>query len=452
MKTIIKILKWIVIFLIALSIWIGLNSVDEDLTDQAKKHLAVEDVADVDNGYVDISFLDKEDFKLVSAGCSRSKFENIILGTELDVEFAKEVLSDKQEALSSLDGLISKPDFKLPESEDLFSLPPISNIIDLNRLNIMASILQAKSGEFDNAISVAEKSIIISQRIKNQINPNLISYMTSLRMESEALNWVHAMVLEYDLGKAQLEEISRLLEERRGFKSGSFSEVVWGEYRFSYDMTYYMIESIESMRLDDYEFDKNFWNFSIEKYFSDRTYKDDLYGLVQALVPSYYIHPNETANMFFEDYKTLAELSTKYCKDIDIKDNKISFDTSWLDIVSPNSAAEVWVNSDFTYSHYYKRNCLSHAYAEGVKSVVALKRFQTEKGYLPETIQELVPEYLNTLPIDPFDGEPLRYSKKNQWVYSVGVNYLDDGGDTEGQYSFICAEEDQCFMNPTVRI
>ncbi len=40
----------------------------------------------------------------------------------------------------------------------------------------------------------------------------------------------------------------------------------------------------------------------------------------------------------------------------------------------------------------------------------------------------------------------------NQWVYSVGVNYLDDGGDTDGQYSFSCAEEDQCFINPTVKI
>ncbi len=46
----------------------------------------------------------------------------------------------------------------------------------------------------------------------------------------------------------------------------------------------------------------------------------------------------------------------------------------------------------------------------------------------------------------------LGYSIDNQWVYSVGVNYLDNGGDTEGKFSFTCAEEDQCFMNPTVKI
>ncbi len=48
MKTIIKLIKWVVIFLIALSIWIAINSIDEDLTDEAKKHLAVEDIADAE--------------------------------------------------------------------------------------------------------------------------------------------------------------------------------------------------------------------------------------------------------------------------------------------------------------------------------------------------------------------------------------------------------------------
>lgn len=457
MKTIIKLLKWVVIFLIALSIWIGLNSIDEDLTDEAKKYLAVDDIADADNGYVDISLIDEAEFKTVSDGCSRSKFEKITLGTELDVEYAQEVLSDKQEALSSLDGLVSKPSFKFPESEDPFSMPSFSKIIDLNKLNIMASILHAKSGEFDKAISVAEKSIIFSQRIKNLENQKLISYLISLRMESDALNWVHTLVLEYDLDNEQLGKISRLFEQIKGYKSDSFSEVIWGEFRYSYDLSNHMFDSIVSMRFDAYEFDENFWNFSLTDYFSERTYKEDLFGLTNALIPSYYTHPNETANMVLDNYKSFAELSAEYCKDINIKNvnikgRKARWDISWLDIVSPNSAGEIWGQSGFHFSNHFKTNCRSHAYAEGVKTVVALKRFEADKGYLPENLQQLVPEYLNTLPIDPFDGNPLRYSKKDLWVYSVGVNYLDDGGDAEGQYSFSCNEEDKCFMNPTVKI
>ncbi|HOY63949.1 MAG TPA: hypothetical protein PK745_12320, partial [bacterium] len=32
------------------------------------------------------------------------------------------------------------------------------------------------------------------------------------------------------------------------------------------------------------------------------------------------------------------------------------------------------------------------------------------------------------VPIDPFDGSPLRYDKEKRAVYSVGQNLIDEGG------------------------
>jgi hypothetical protein len=47
---------------------------------------------------------------------------------------------------------------------------------------------------------------------------------------------------------------------------------------------------------------------------------------------------------------------------------------------------------------------------------------------LPESLSELVPKYLPKVPIDPFDGKPLRYSKEKGIIYCVGKDLKDSGG------------------------
>ena len=46
----------------------------------------------------------------------------------------------------------------------------------------------------------------------------------------------------------------------------------------------------------------------------------------------------------------------------------------------------------------------------------------------PSVLNELVPRYLASVPIDPFDGKPLKYSAPKKIVYSVGQDTNDSGG------------------------
>jgi len=64
------------------------------------------------------------------------------------------------------------------------------------------------------------------------------------------------------------------------------------------------------------------------------------------------------------------------------------------------------------------------------QAAVAATRFRLDHGTLPSDLDDLVPAYLDAVPLDPFDGHPLRLStKNNQWiVYSVGPYLIDDGG------------------------
>jgi hypothetical protein len=64
-------------------------------------------------------------------------------------------------------------------------------------------------------------------------------------------------------------------------------------------------------------------------------------------------------------------------------------------------------------------------------AAIALKRFQLKHGNFPEKISELTPEFLASVPLDPVDGQPLRYRRNadgTYLLYSVGANGVDDGG------------------------
>jgi hypothetical protein len=68
---------------------------------------------------------------------------------------------------------------------------------------------------------------------------------------------------------------------------------------------------------------------------------------------------------------------------------------------------------------------------QAVITAIALKRYQLKLGGYPEKLSELVPKFFPAVPLDPVDGQPLRYrlnSGGTFLLYSVGENGKDDGG------------------------
>jgi hypothetical protein len=57
--------------------------------------------------------------------------------------------------------------------------------------------------------------------------------------------------------------------------------------------------------------------------------------------------------------------------------------------------------------------------------------FELETGAYPTALDELVPGKLKAVPIDWYDGKPLRYNPALTTVYGVGENGVDDGGPSE---------------------
>jgi hypothetical protein len=72
-----------------------------------------------------------------------------------------------------------------------------------------------------------------------------------------------------------------------------------------------------------------------------------------------------------------------------------------------------------------------HALLRCALAAVAAERYRREHGDWPQAVADLVPGYLPAVPLDPFDGQPLRYRRTDSGavIYSVGEDGRDDGGE-----------------------
>jgi hypothetical protein len=65
-----------------------------------------------------------------------------------------------------------------------------------------------------------------------------------------------------------------------------------------------------------------------------------------------------------------------------------------------------------------------------IRTALALQRFHEATQRLPKSLEEMSPQYLPQVLLDPYDGKPLRYRNftSGYLLYSVGRNFRDEGG------------------------
>ncbi len=76
----------------------------------------------------------------------------------------------------------------------------------------------------------------------------------------------------------------------------------------------------------------------------------------------------------------------------------------------------------------------AQAYADLARVACALERYRLANGQFPDTLAALVPQFIEKLPHDVINGQPLTYRRTNggQFVlYSVGLNETNDDGKVE---------------------
>ena len=72
----------------------------------------------------------------------------------------------------------------------------------------------------------------------------------------------------------------------------------------------------------------------------------------------------------------------------------------------------------------------AHAHLDLARTALAIERHRLATGKPPEQLTDLVPAYLEQVPIAPFDGQPIRYRRTDPGyvLYSIREDGQDNGG------------------------
>jgi hypothetical protein len=70
------------------------------------------------------------------------------------------------------------------------------------------------------------------------------------------------------------------------------------------------------------------------------------------------------------------------------------------------------------------------AHLRTTQTALAVERYRLTEGHLPQSLENLIPAYMEFVPTDPFDGQSLKYRTLETGfvVYSVGEDMTDEGG------------------------
>jgi hypothetical protein len=77
--------------------------------------------------------------------------------------------------------------------------------------------------------------------------------------------------------------------------------------------------------------------------------------------------------------------------------------------------------------------------SEGARTAIAIEQYRRQHGRWPDRLEQLVPDFLPQLPLDPYDGRTLRYvvQEDRYLLYSVGRDGVDNGGQGEYEPDFV---------------
>ena len=101
-------------------------------------------------------------------------------------------------------------------------------------------------------------------------------------------------------------------------------------------------------------------------------------------------------------------------------------------IVGPNSVGKILFSMLApTMERALTKKCHPQTNVAAMRLKTGLRLYELKHGQLPDRLDALVPDFLKEIPKDPFDDQPLRYSKPDKTVWAVGSDLTDNGGKME---------------------
>ncbi len=287
-------------------------------------------------------------------------------------------------------------------------VPHIQPFLTLGRALVLKCSYELNIGQFDAAI---ESALVLTRFgwLMADGNSTLIEYLVGVAIYGMGLTRCEKLSQDDRMTVAQLRRLGHELGQYAG-RGQALRRAFFGEYQFTLVAT----KELQT------------GNSCIEDFMNIKRHR------VLSFIGRRVLHENRTAHLYSDFYRTMAKNSLLVYADMDLTDFT-SLKSDRLSniglLLRPNPVGRILFvitvpSMESTLSHV----CYTEMHASAVRVLVACHAYKRERGELPETLDQLVPAYLDAVPRDPYDGKPMRYSKSKAIIYAVGVDLVDSNG------------------------
>lgn len=271
------------------------------------------------------------------------------------------------------------------------------------RVSALNAIYLNKHGKTKEAIQMSLVPVSVGQKIQNSYGFHVL-YLVAIGMKGNGLRAFLDIIKKNQFTRDESNEYISQLDQFFANEEGLINA-----YKMEYQSLLDTFKSISSESAD-----------TVKRKFGGILNEEEMDIIKNS--GFYYYRPNETTNLFTNNARRQIENVTKPCKDVKPSDiPKLASKNSVKAYVTENVIGKILHDIyALSFTEPIIKKCDEDLLIAAAQFILALRSFEKESGQLPDRLEMLIPEYFSAIPLDPYDSQPMKYSKEDRLMYSVG--------------------------------
>jgi len=345
-----------------------------------------------------------KDYPELNGYLSTDEWEDFLSGNRIDFELQVPVVVRNQEALAILSEAMKKPKVQfapfVTEDGTTRNFDP-SDFFNLNKI-VRVTWQNTKDGKVIFAWDDALANFQFTKRYGTAENITFINFLLALACERAGSNLMIKNI-------ANLEDREIAIKTAVVLNDDAFK---LADLKFWPRMEYAMADTVVDSTLRMME----------------KAHKRTLLGC-------YLFKPNDTRQRALVICETMRKAIDRGDLSFDIPPApdilKMNFVEKRIYAWGPNSIGRMTMDlvARERYDILYKNILHEFACFRVITCAFALRAYWLDHGRLPDSLGELAPEYIKTVPLDIYGGKPVQYDRERGVVYSAGPKLVCSTGE-----------------------
>ena len=347
----------------------------------------------------------------------RELFSEIADGKCWDGPFVERVLKANADALALWEKGMAAPHFQTFEVKawaDQLQIPHVYAYLSIANLLRVRALAAARRGDYEAALADGLKLARFGHRIEGD-KGCLIEYLVGVTVKILGASCMRDVLAESDLPPARLchyaSELAKYPPDAQGFADAFRNEYIG------------QIEIVGGIARGEYD------PVTFSQSGGSSGGAGSGQGPLWAAFRAACLKPQATRRNLAEAARLHIGNVPRHFKDLAPDDPTIRHFRWGREVFSGNFLGRALCKMLVPAAYgAVQQKCREDVETAATRILLAIKAYKLDKGTLPAALAELVPDYLDRVPLDDYDGLPMRYNAAKRVVYSVGKNLKDDGG------------------------